>query len=303
MTVGIRALARAKLTLSLRVLRLRPDGYHDLEALTVSLEDPHDVVSLRVRPALGVRLSMSGRATQGLPGGEANLAVRAAKLLLEEGEDPDSPGPFAASGLDLTLHKSIPAGAGLGGGSADAAATLVAANRLLGFGLADGKLAALAVRLGSDVPFCLSGGSAWMRGRGEVLDLIEPIEPFPLLVAIPPFALATPAVYRAWDELGGLPASRTCPAPASVSDLVGGVLVNDLEPAAEAVERRLRPYRLALEEIAGAPAVMAGSGSAYAVPLASRGRAETLAEEVSGRLGGVAFATRPVGRGVALQGA
>lgn len=302
MTVSIRALARSKLTLSLRVLGARADGFHEIEALTVSLEDPHDVVGLRVRPALGVRLSMSGRAAAGLPGDEENLAVQAARLLLEEGDDPAAPGPFAASGLDLTLHKSIPAGAGLGGGSADAAATLVAGNRLLGFDLAAGVLAGLAARIGSDVPFCLAGGAAWMRGRGEVLEPVTCPEPFPLVVAVPPFGLSTPAVYRAWDDLGGPRSSRSCPAPAAVADLVGGALVNDLEPAAEAVERRLRPYREALEAMAGEPALLAGSGSAYAVAVASTGRAQALAEGVMARLGGVAFATRPTGRGVAVRG-
>lgn len=303
MTFSIRVLARAKLTLTLRILGLRPDGFHDLEALTVSIEDPHDVVGLRVRAFVGVRLSMTGRAAPGLPTGETNLAVRAAQLLLVEGEDPELPGPFAASGLDLTVHKVIPAGAGLGGGSADAAATLVAGNRLLGFGLGDGPLRDLAARLGSDVPFCLSGGTAWMRGRGEVIVDAGPTDPFPLVVAVPPFGLATPDVYRAWDALGGPRAARSCPAPSAVAELVGGELANDLEPAAEAVEPRLRPYREALEELAGAPALLAGSGSAYAVPVASPERAAALAEEAAGRLGGVAFATRPVGRGVALQGA
>ena len=128
----VRVIARAKLTLSLRVLGLRPDGYHELEALVVSLRDPHDVVGLRIQAPFGVRVRLSGRAVAGVPADETNLAARAARLLLDAAADGEDPGPWAASGLDLSLHKTIPAGAGLGGGSADAAGTLVGGARLLG---------------------------------------------------------------------------------------------------------------------------------------------------------------------------
>lgn len=323
MIVGLRALARAKLTLSLRVLGRRDDGFHDLEAFTISLAEPHDVVTLRVRDAFGVALSMSGRAATGLPGGTDNLAVRAARALLEEPADPAALGPFAAAGLELILHKTIPAGAGLGGGSADAAAVLVGGNRLLDLGFAPERLAALGARLGSDVPFCLTGGAAWMHGRGEELTPLDPVERFSLVVAVPPFGLSTPAVYRAWDELGGPQATRGCPIPPELARLgpdgarssaapgSAGMaaaaspdsrLMNDLEPAAEAVEPRLAPYRRALEDLAGYPALLAGSGSAYAIPVPNGDAAIRLADEIPARLGGVAFASRPIDQGVTIQG-
>ncbi|HLF41584.1 MAG TPA: 4-(cytidine 5'-diphospho)-2-C-methyl-D-erythritol kinase, partial [Acidimicrobiia bacterium] len=164
-----------------------------------------------------------------------------------------------------------------------------------------GALADLGARLGSDVPFCVTGGAAWMRGRGEIVEPLPalPAASLPLVIAIPPFGLSTPAVYAAWDRLGGPRSTRACPAPPALGGLVDA-LVNDLEPAAEAVEPRLRPFREALERVAAAPAVLAGSGSAYAVPVASCGRAGTLAQEVSAELGVVAFATRPAEAGVAL---
>jgi 4-diphosphocytidyl-2-C-methyl-D-erythritol kinase len=297
--LAVRALARAKVTLSLRVLGHRPDGYHALEALAVSVAEPSDAVDLRLRPGVGVRLQLSGRAA-GVPAGPQNLCARAARLLLEEAAA--SQGPWAATGLEIALHKSIPAGAGLGGGSADAAATLLAGTRLLGLGIEGAALAALAAHLGSDVPFCLAGGAAWMRGRGEVLEPLALPGPTPLVVAVPPFALATPAVYAAWDRLGGPRAERTCPPPPSLAPLLPDGLANDLEPAAEAVEPRLRPFREALEFLAGRPAVMAGSGSAYAVPADSEAEAAALVVAAT-RLGTVAFATQPAPRGVDLEDA
>jgi 4-diphosphocytidyl-2C-methyl-D-erythritol kinase len=393
MTRDVRVIARSKLTLSLRVLGRRPDGFHELEGLVVSLRDPHDVVGLRIQAPFGVRVRLSGRAVIGVPVDETNLAARAARLLLEVAADGEDPGPWAASGLDVSLHKTIPAGAGLGGGSADAAGTLVGGARLLGLGLDIPALAALGASLGSDVPFCVAGGAAWMRGRGEIIEPLalpasaapsamsaptspaaaspvpgpaapgpsqanpSPAGPGPgslgtlglpvstgiagasgvplppgasrlpvgspapgpsfatpwptvdpdpgglaLVVAVPPFSLTTADVYRAWDELGGPSSDRAVPMPA---DLVGrGLpdhLVNDLEPAAEHLEPRLRPFREALERLAGAPALLAGSGSAYVVAVSSAGQAAVVATQAGVELRAVAFATGLAARGVEAQ--
>jgi 4-diphosphocytidyl-2C-methyl-D-erythritol kinase len=138
-----------------------------------------------------------------------------------------------------------------------------------------------------------------MRGRGEVIERLAPLGQLQLMVAAPPFALSTPAVYAAWDDLGGPRSERAVPAPPVLAGLLPGGLVNDLEPAAEAVEPRLRPFREALEDLAQAPAVLAGSGSAQAVIIADPGRAAALAREVRARLGARAWATRPVDAGVA----
>ena len=352
MSRDVRVVARSKLTLSLRVLGRRPDGFHDLEALVVSLRDPHDVIGLRIQAPFGVRVRLSGRAVVGVPVDETNLAARAARLLLEVAAEGDDPGPWAASGLDISLHKSIPAGAGLGGGSADAAGTLVGGTRLLGLGLDTARLAALGAALGSDVPFCVAGGAAWMRGRGEILEPLSlpawatpptapglsqlspspagpgpgpfgtvtvpapppgpsmgtswPAAPeqagVPLVVAVPQFPLTTAAVYRAWDELGGPSSERAVSLPEGLAGLgLPGELINDLEPAAEHLEPRLRPFREALEALAGAPALLAGSGSAYVVPVASPAQAAVLANQVSVELRATAFATGLTARGVEAQ--
>jgi len=398
-TRDVRVLARAKLTLSLRVLGRRPDGYHDLEALVVSLREPHDVIGLRIQAPFGVRVRLSGRAVVGVPADDTNLAARAARLLLEAAAEGDDPGPWAASGLDISLHKSIPSGAGLGGGSADAAGTLVGGARLLGLDLDPAVLAALGATLGSDVPFCVIGGIARMRGRGEIIEPLPfpaglarssdpagawsparlsawppgasaagswppgaagrsappgspsppvpsgpsgtpgppgpplrsgpPVPPGPawlppgpppgpsagtpwptgsepgglsLVVAVPPFGLATPAVYRAWDELGGPSSDRAVPLPSGLAGPgVPDELVNDLEPAAEHVEPRLRPFREALERLAGGPALLAGSGSAYVVPVASPAQAAVVATQAGVELRAMAFATGLAPRGVEAQ--
>ncbi|HEV8627450.1 MAG TPA: hypothetical protein VG034_23685 [Acidimicrobiia bacterium] len=342
----MRVVARSKLTLSLRVLGRRPDGFHELEALVVSLRDPYDVVGLRIQPPFGVRVRLSGRAVIGVPLDETNLAARAARLLLDLAADGEDPGPWAASGLDISLHKTIPAGAGLGGGSADAAGTLVGGARLLGLNLGTAALAALGATLGSDVPFCVAGGAAWMRGRGEILEavtlpvgaappaapglaqlrtshaLFEPSHLIPqppgsggsaesgdpesagvaLVVAVPPFSLSTAAVYRAWDELGGPSSSREDPLPEGLAGRgLPDHLVNDLEPAAEHLEPRLRPFREALEALAGAPALLAGSGSAYVVPVPSPARAAVVATQAGVELRATAFATGLATRGVEAQ--
>jgi 4-diphosphocytidyl-2-C-methyl-D-erythritol kinase len=249
--------AFAKLTLSLRVLKRRVDGFHELDALTVSVSAPYDDVAVELggRPGGGgVTLELSGPAAVGVATGPDNLAVRAAEAMLERAGD-----DRREAGVRIALHKRIPAGAGLGGGSADAAAVLVATDRLLELDTPIDELASIGAALGSDVPFCVRGGAARMRGRGE---LIEPatVPSLYVLIAVPRFAIATPAVYRAWDDLDGPVSTREVPGPVGLA-----ALTNDLESAAERVEPRLVGFRTRLERAAGAPAILAGSGSAAAV--------------------------------------
>jgi 4-diphosphocytidyl-2-C-methyl-D-erythritol kinase len=123
-----------------------------------------------------------------------------------------------------------------------------------------------------------------MRGRGEVLDDVTIPEPVGVLVAVPPFGLSTPAVYRAWDELGGPAAGRSAPPPRALAGLVDE-LANDLEPAAEHVEPRLAPFRDALSAAAGAPALLAGSGSACWVPFDDHDEGRAAAARVEADLG------------------
>ena len=271
---GADGLAPAKLTLSLRILGTRPDGFHELEALTVSIDSPADRLTFAAAPAGDVRLALSGT-TDDVPAGPDNLVVRAARAVLPR-----------AAGVSIALHKQIPPGAGLGGGSSDAACAL----RELGaqHGLDPGVVARAAAKLGSDVPFCLHGSPAWMRGRGELLEPVELTEAVHVLVVVPPFGLSTPAVYRAWDELGGPRAGRVVAPPAGIAGLVDG-LANDLEAAAARVEPRWTEFRAELEAATGVAALLAGSGSACWLPFDDPEASRAAAARVERALGLAAY--------------
>ncbi|MGI9030915.1 MAG: 4-(cytidine 5'-diphospho)-2-C-methyl-D-erythritol kinase [Ilumatobacteraceae bacterium] len=214
--------APAKLTRTLRIVGVRADGYHLLDAEMIALDLADEV---EVMPG-GSGLVVDGPFAAGVPVDRHNLAARALDLVGRR------------AGLRIT--KRIPHGGGLGGGSADAAAILRWA------GVTDPTGAA---SLGADVPFCVIGGRARVRGVGE---LVEPLahEPLTVTLVVPPLAVSTPAVYRAWDELGG----PTAAGP------------NDLEPAALRAEPGLARWRDAIGDLTGEVPVLAGSGSTWFVP-------------------------------------
>jgi 4-diphosphocytidyl-2-C-methyl-D-erythritol kinase len=213
----VRVVAPAKLTLSLRITGVRADGYHLIDAEMVSI-DLADTLTF----SDGDGLEVVGA---DIPADDTNLVRRALALI--------------GRTADVRVDKRIPPGAGLGGGSADAAAVLRWA------GVDDPSLAA---RLGADVPFCLRGGRARVRGVGELLDPL-PFEPRTYTLIVPPFGCSTVAVYRAWDELGG----------------PEGPGANDLEQAALKVEPRLAAWRDRLAEATGLKPGLAGSGSTWFV--------------------------------------
>jgi len=246
-TGGGTVLAYAKLTLSLRVSGVRPDGYHliDAEMVTVDLAD-----TLHFSPGDGLEVEDAAAGSGGygeVPADASNLVVRALAMVGRRSH--------------VRLVKRIPAGAGLGGGSADAAAVLrwAWATGPLGTGsLGTGPRGTgprgtdMAAKLGADVPFCLAGGGhARVTGAGEILAPLPFAEvagrAYTLLV--PPFGVSTAAVYKAWDAMGG---------PRSAN-------ANDLEPAALVVEPRLAAWRDRLHDATGARPALAGSGSTWFV--------------------------------------
>jgi 4-diphosphocytidyl-2-C-methyl-D-erythritol kinase len=261
-----RLTAYAKLTLSLEVLGRRVDGFHELDAVVVSVSEPHD--SLVLRDADDVSITVTGPNAAGVPVDDTNLAVRAAR---EAGAD-----------VAIELHKGIPPGAGLGGGSADAAAVL------LGVDAPDPVF--IAESLGADVPFCMSGGAMRMRGIGDELEPIELPELW-VVVATPPFGCATADVYRAYDEMTLIKSRRI--------EMTGlPILTNELEAAAQLVEPRLVGFQEAVEAAAGLPAIMAGSGSSYFVVFREQGHAEAARARVSDAVDGQVVVGHTVDRGV-----
>lgn len=289
----VRATAFSKVTLSLRVLGARPDGYHEIDALAVSTGQPQDSLEAQVVGEPGVRIELAGEQSA-LPGGDENLAVRAAdRVLARAGRQ--------ALGVQLTLRKRIPVGGGLGGGSADAAAALLAVRHLLELELDDDTLFDLATELGSDVPFCLRGGAARMQGRGERIEAVRVPLGLPFLVVFSPFGLATPDVYRMWDEMGGPQSRRPVPPPRALESVIGP-LFNDLEPAAEELEPRLRVFREELEDATGRAPLLTGSGSSFVVPVDVDGRRlPDLAAELDERLRRPVMGAATVSRGVRLE--
>jgi 4-diphosphocytidyl-2-C-methyl-D-erythritol kinase len=227
--------APAKLTLGLRITGVRSDGYHllDAEMVTVDLADSltfsdADVDAAAAGSTFGsgdTGLSISGPVASGVPVGNSNLVRRA----------------LAAVGrvAEVHLEKRIPAGAGLGGGSADAAAVLRWA------GCRD---MAVAASLGADVPFCVIGGRARVTGVGEVVEPM-PFEARQFTLLIPPLGVSTAEVYGAWDALGG----------------PSGAAGNDLEPAALVVAPELARWRDRLGNDTGEVPRLAGSGATWFV--------------------------------------
>ncbi len=190
MTDRLEVQARAKVNLFLRVLAREEDGYHGIETLFCRLALA-DALVVERRDIPGVTLTVEGGET-GPP--ERNLAVRAARAVLEATRQ--------AVGVHIGLTKVIPVAAGLGGGSADAAAALEAVNALLGHPLPRSELLHLAAGLGADVPFLLSGASLALGwGHGERLHLLPALPPAPVLVVAPPVAVPTAEAYQWVDEV------------------------------------------------------------------------------------------------------
>jgi 4-diphosphocytidyl-2-C-methyl-D-erythritol kinase len=177
----VRLRCNAKVNLYLRVLGRRPDGYHDIETVFHSIS-LHDTVTV-TRMEEGFVLETDDPA---IPRDESNLALRAARSLLS-----GRPG-----GVRIRIEKRIPVSAGLGGGSADAAGSLIGVNRLYGLGLEPKTLADRAARIGSDVPFMLGGGCALGRGRGEILTPLASLTPHTVVVVVPPLSISTPWAYE-----------------------------------------------------------------------------------------------------------
>ena len=183
-----RVLARAKLNLTLDVLGKRPDGYHDLKMVmqSVALADVL-TVETGTGEGLKVRTDLSF-----LPNNEKNLAAAAALAFqAQTGRD--------LGGVAIDIEKHVPVCAGMGGGSSDAAAVLRALDGMLGTGCDPLALAALGEQVGSDVPYCVLGGTALAEGRGEVLTPLPPLPRCHVVLCKPPFSISTPELFRAVD--------------------------------------------------------------------------------------------------------
>jgi 4-diphosphocytidyl-2-C-methyl-D-erythritol kinase len=274
---AVTARAPAKINVHLAVGPLRDDGFHALQTvyLAVSLFD-----TVTVRPAARLSLTVSGEGAGELPTDRGNLVWQAAELLAEHAG--------IAPGARIEVAKTIPAAAGLAGGSADAAAALVALDALWELRTDRRQLAGLAARLGSDVPFSLLGGVALGAGRGERLTPVLARREWHWVLGIAREGLATPAVYAELDRLraaGRLPADSALAAPEAVIAALGsgrpealaGALGNDLQAAAVSLRPGLRRALRSATEAGAAAALVSGSGPTVAALAADQEGAVRLA--------------------------
>ena len=236
--------APAKLNLSLRVLRRREDGFHEIDTLMAMLPGLADVLDFADAPEFSFTCD-----DPTVPGDSSNLVVKAARAF------------ESAAGIrcdsSISLKKRIPHGAGLGGGSSDAATTLLGLNRPHGGVLDDTALHRIAASLGSDIPFFLGSRTARCSGRGEIIKAVPSPPPLPVLLLKPSFAVATPDAYKRWLGSTQIPGIRY-----EEQDCRGVTLVNDLERPVFEKHRflaELKQWLVDRPETAGA--LMSGSGA------------------------------------------
>jgi 4-diphosphocytidyl-2-C-methyl-D-erythritol kinase len=269
--------ANAKINVFLRVLGRREDGYHEIESLLLPLS-LHDLIV--AGPGEGLSVSVVGERQGHLEGvGDENLALVAARALA------DAAG-LAHPGAQIRIDKRIPVAAGLGGGSADAAATLRALNELWHCGFDDEGLATIAARVGSDVPALLAEGAVFVRGRGDVGEPVH-VTPTAWVLAPMPFPVRTADAYSWWDEEGTTgpdPGALIAAAETGNPELLGSALFNDLQPS---VASRHPEVHAAVESFRRAGAlgqIMTGSGPTVAALARDRAHAEGLAATVPGSI-------------------
>jgi len=219
--------AQAKINLTLDVLYKRPDGYHEVEMVMQTVDLADHLTFKEIEPD-EIHLSCT---VPYIPLDERNLVYQAARLVKETfGVD---------KGIHIHIDKRVPVAAGLAGGSSDAAATLRGLNRVWGLGLSLDQLAELGAKIGSDVPFCIYGGTAVARGRGERIELLPRVAPNWVVLVKPPIAVSTAEVY------GRLRADEI-PAHPDTASMVDALVNNDLKRICETMGNVLEPVTFAM---------------------------------------------------------
>ncbi|MGW0231919.1 4-(cytidine 5'-diphospho)-2-C-methyl-D-erythritol kinase [Actinopolymorpha singaporensis] len=271
----------AKVNLALMVGPLRTDGFHELASVYQAV-GLYDEVAATLAPPGEFTVRVSGREAGKVPLDNGNLAIRAARLLA------DHAGVDAGVAIDIT--KGIPVAGGMAGGSSDAAAALVACEALWGTKTDRNTLLGLAARLGSDVPFCLLGGTAIGAGHGEIVTPALARGTYEWVFALDGEGMSTPAVYarldRIRDDLAVLPPRIPEPMMAALASgsatELGATLVNDLQPAALRIRPRLGQVLDAGRDYGAIGAVVSGSGPTCAFLARDHVHAVDLAARLAG---------------------
>ncbi|MGE3830027.1 MAG: 4-(cytidine 5'-diphospho)-2-C-methyl-D-erythritol kinase [Parvibaculaceae bacterium] len=260
-------LARAKINLALHVLGRRADLYHELDSL-VAFADAAD--RLTFEPAARTELAIGGPFAGAVPADESNLVLKAVRLM-------EKAFPGRIPSLRVSLEKNLPVAAGIGGGSADAAATLRAVARLAGLDAQDEALQSLALSLGADVPVCLVSRASRMKGIGAEVERLADFAPLPAMLVNPGLAVRTPEIFAALALAPGDCAFTPIPTKWDIASLR-----NDLTAPAIRVAPEIAPV---LADLQGRPQVqlarMSGSGATCFALCATAEKAQNLAEEIA----------------------
>lgn len=266
--------AYAKLNLTLDVLGKRADGYHDLQSVmqTVSLQDDIEIDVETGKPWI---LKCE---KEGVPCDQRNLAWKAARVYLDAvGKEPD--------GLEIRIVKRIPSEAGMGGGSSDAAAVMRALNKYYGNPLTLTELADLSAQVGSDVPFCVVGGTVMCEGRGELLRRLPDMPDCYFVVVKPAFPVSTPALYRKLDEVAipEHPDNGAMEQALIAGDLgkIASLIYNVFDPVVSADHPELDHIKSIFRENGAIGCQMTGSGSATFAVVTDEQTAEKMREKLS----------------------
>ncbi len=272
--------ARGKINWTLDIVGRRPDGYHLMDMLMSSVE-LHDTLYLEQGEGLSLELISQEKAAAPLPADEQNLVLKAARALQAATGSP--------KGAAMRLIKRVPVGAGMGGGSGDAAAALVGLQKLWGTALPKEQLLAIGVSLGADVPFALTGGFQRVQGIGEKLLPLPSLKPIWLVITQPCLGLSTPEIFRAFDSLPEEAIVRPDQA-ATQEALLGRDLAeltwamgNVMQPVS--IERRplIQVAIQALEAAGAVRGMMTGSGSAVYGVFENEEKARIACEQLRGQ--------------------
>lgn len=270
--------ARAKINLTLDVLSKRPDGYHEVEMIMQTIDLADSVIFQEARE--GVLVTTDHPL---LAAGEANIAYKAARLMMEK---------FSISkGIKIHIAKKIPVAAGLAGGSTDAAAVLLGLNRIWGLGLSLEELTELGAQIGSDVPFCVIGGTALAKGRGEILTSLPVVPEMWLVLVKPDLEVSTAEVYKNFNPAKVERRPDTQAAVKAIYDGDMEKLLNNLVNVLESVTLSMYPEVERVKKAMAAEGIssvlMSGSGPTVFGIAASRAAAEQQAQALGQRLPGM----------------
>lgn len=250
-------LSPAKINLTLEILGVRHDRYHEIRSIIQPI-DLFDEVSIEVQDGEGIELNSSGLT---IPLDNKNLAYRATELFLQH-----SVREFKTK---IGIKKQIPLGAGLGGGSSNAASVLIGLNRITK-ALTEGELLTIAAKIGADVPFFIRSHSSTIEGVGEKLIALRDFPTFHYVILCPNVHSSTEHVYKKWDELNPEDANRTCSSQSDFEEILARFrdkklappLQNELEQAAFLLHPEIKSFKQILTSLGLQSVLMTGSGSA-----------------------------------------